>query len=152
MSHTSLIKLKSLALQLPDKIPYLKMLVLFGSRATGKTHENSDWDFAVLCDEEKRQAYIQDNAWGWFEIPLILGESFAINPDKIDVIELHQCSKLIAHSIANDGKIIYEKEPGEFEKFRENALLSESEINNIYSNSQQNMALAYKARAKIVEN
>ena len=54
---------KVLSPQLPEKIPYLKMLVLFGSRARGDTHANSDWDFAALYDEEVRNAYIKDNAW-----------------------------------------------------------------------------------------
>jgi len=45
-------ELRELAQQLPEKVPYLKMLVLFGSRATGKTHANSDWDFAALYDEK----------------------------------------------------------------------------------------------------
>ncbi|MGK7933382.1 MAG: nucleotidyltransferase domain-containing protein [Microcystaceae cyanobacterium] len=51
MNYSSLDKLQSLSCQIPSKIPYLKMLVLFGSQATGKSHSESDWDFAVLCDE-----------------------------------------------------------------------------------------------------
>lgn len=41
-------RIRKLARQLPEKIPYLKMLVLFGSRATGNASNHSDWDFAVL--------------------------------------------------------------------------------------------------------
>ncbi|MEH2381794.1 MAG: nucleotidyltransferase domain-containing protein [Nostoc sp.] len=54
-------ELQELSLQIPEKIPYLKMLILFGSRATGNTHANSDWDFAVLYDQEQREAYVKDN-------------------------------------------------------------------------------------------
>jgi predicted nucleotidyltransferase len=54
-------ELRELSLQLLKKIPYLKMLVLFGSRSTGNINANSDWDFAVLYDEEKYNSYIKEN-------------------------------------------------------------------------------------------
>jgi predicted nucleotidyltransferase len=38
--------------QILEQIPYLKLLVLFGSRARGDHDPKSDWDFAFLCDEE----------------------------------------------------------------------------------------------------
>jgi predicted nucleotidyltransferase len=53
METLTIEKLRELSQQLPDKIPYLKMLVLFGSRATGNIHEKSDWDFAALYDKDK---------------------------------------------------------------------------------------------------
>jgi predicted nucleotidyltransferase len=119
--------LKKLSQQLPEKIPYLKMLVLFGSRATGKTHTNSDWDFAVLYDEEIRKNYINDDLFG-FEVPLIMNQLFQINPDNIDVVNLNNCSWLISHFIARDGILLYEKDPGGFEYFRLSSLRSESEL------------------------
>ena len=131
MKNQSLIDLEMLTSQLPNKIPYLKMLVLFGSRATGKTHDKSDWDFATLYDEDKRKACIGERAFAWFEIPQKLGEVFEINSDEIDVVELNKFSSLIAHFVARDGKLLYESEPGEFEKFKQNALISESELKQI---------------------
>ena len=131
MKNQSLIDLEMLTSQLPNKIPYLKMLVLFGSRATGKTHAKSDWDFATLYDEDKRKACIGERAFAWFEIPQKLGEVFEINSDEIDVVELNKFSSLIAHFVARDGKLLYESEPGEFEKFKQNALISESELKQI---------------------
>ena len=128
MKNQSLIDLEMLTSQLPNKIPYLKMLVLFGSRATGKTHDKSDWDFATLYDEDKRKACIGERAFAWFEIPQKLGEVFEINSDEIDVVELNKFSSLIAHFVARDGKLLYESEPGEFEKFKQNALMSDLEL------------------------
>lgn len=61
MKILTLEEIKVLSPKLPEKIPYLKMLVLFGSRARGDIHANSDWDFAALYDEEARKAYIKDN-------------------------------------------------------------------------------------------
>ncbi|MBC1235848.1 type VII toxin-antitoxin system MntA family adenylyltransferase antitoxin [Nostoc sp. 2RC] len=121
-------ELQELSLQLPEKIPYLKMLVLFGSRATGNTNAKSDWDFAVLYDEEQREVYVKDNVVRWFELLMQIGELFKINPDLIDIVELNHCSELIAHFIARDGIMMFEKYPGQFEEFRLTSLKSKSEL------------------------
>jgi predicted nucleotidyltransferase len=110
-------ELKALSPQISEKIPYLKMLVLFGSRATGRVHAESDWDFAALYDEEIRRAYMKD-AWSWFEVDLILSKVFDILDTKVDVVELNHCSPLIGYIVARDGKLLYEKQPGEFTKFK----------------------------------
>jgi predicted nucleotidyltransferase len=131
MKTSAIEELRKLSLPLPEKIPYLKMLVLFGSRATGKTHANSDWDFAALYDEQLRESCCKDKAFAWFEVPILLGQFFDLNSDNIDVIELNNCSPLIAHFVARDGKVLYEKETGEFEKFRQRSLKSEIEMKEI---------------------
>ena len=110
-------KLKALSPQLSEKIPYLKMLVLFGSRATGHIHTESDWDFAALYDQESRQAYMKD-AWSWFEVPTILSHLFEITVEKVDVAELNRATPLLSYSVARDGKVIYEKQPREFINFQ----------------------------------
>lgn len=114
--------------QVSAKIPYLKMLVLFGSRARGDNQENSDWDFAVLYDEELREPILKQNAWRWLEAFHILGEIFGLNDDNMDIVELNRCSPLIAHYVARDGKVIYEKLPGEFENFQRHHLMSDAEL------------------------
>jgi len=121
MKTLTIEELRELAQQLPLEIPYLKMLVLFGSRATGKTHANSDWDFAALYDEEVRQNYIKDNAFAWFEVPMILGNFFHLNSDIIDVVELNHSSPLIGYHVSRDGKLLYEKASDEFTKFQSKA-------------------------------
>lgn len=114
-------ELRELSQKLPEKIPYLKMLVLFGSRAIGKAHENSDWDFAALYDEELRKEHVGDNAWALLEVPLILGQFFQINNDIVDVVELDRRSPLLNYHVARDGKLLYEKQPGEFVNFQRKA-------------------------------
>ncbi len=131
--------LKILSSQLPEQIPYLKMLVLFGSRATGQTHADSDWDFAALYDVTKRQEYLKNKTWGWFEVPSILGKIFNLNSEEIDVIDLERCLPLIAHSVATNGKLIYEKEVGDFEKFKEKSTLSKEEEQLIEKKLRQNI-------------
>lgn len=121
-------ELRELSQQLPDKIPYLKMLVLFGSRATGKNQTNSDWDFAVLYDEDKRNYYTKENTGALFELPILIGEVLQINSDQIDIVELNHCSWLVSHFVARDGILIFEKDFGGFEYFRLTSLRSESEL------------------------
>ncbi|WP_293133495.1 nucleotidyltransferase domain-containing protein [Microcoleus sp. bin38.metabat.b11b12b14.051] len=135
----TLAELREIASQLPDRIPYLKMLILFGSRARGDTHAKSDWDFAALCNMELREESCKDRGFAWFEVPLILGESFNLNSDNIDVVELNQCSRLIAHFIARDGILLYEKEPCEFEEFIKNNLMSDTELKETERQLRQNI-------------
>ncbi len=118
MINLSVDNFKSLSFQLPEKIPYLKMLVLFGSQATGKTHPKSDWDFAVLYDETLKEDYLKGDAWKELEIPLILGDIFKINSDRIDVVNLNHCSPLVGYQVAKNGQLIYESSLGQFLKFR----------------------------------
>lgn len=131
MKNQSLIDLEMLTSQLPEKIPYLKMLVLFGSRARGDNHAKSDWDFAALYDEEIQKERIKDNAWAWFEVPGLLSEIFGIPDSQVDVVELNKTSSLIAHFVARDGKLLYEQESGEFERFRQQYLKSDLEMQEV---------------------
>lgn len=109
----------------------MRMLVLFGSRARGDTHAKSDWDFAAVYDEEIRYLQIKDNGFRWFEVPHLLGEAFALNPDMIDVVDLNKCSSLMAHYVARDSILLYEKDAGLFDGFRSRALKSDAELNAI---------------------
>jgi predicted nucleotidyltransferase len=111
--------------QLPEIIPSLKMLILFGSRAKGETHSNSDWDFAFLCDSET------ENVFFHAEIYAILADLFRINDDKIDAINLAKCPPLMAHAIAQDGKVLYERDLGLFSAFQQQSLMSEEQLKEI---------------------
>ncbi|MFM2432859.1 MAG: hypothetical protein RLZZ511_4073 [Cyanobacteriota bacterium] len=56
--------------ELLEQVPYLRLLVLFGSRARGDNQPSSDWDFAMLFDEDLRQQYEVGGGWNccrsWF--------------------------------------------------------------------------------------
>ncbi len=144
MKTPTIEELKQLAQQIPEKIPYLKMLVLFGSRATGETHANSDWDFAVLIDKAQQEIYTEDNAWDIFGLPIFIGEIFNINPDKIDIVELNHCSWLIAHFVARDGILIFEKDQSGFEYFRLTSLRPESELKKFRKQQHQLIEMQLK--------
>lgn len=142
METPTLEKLKALSPQLPEKIPYLKMLVLFGS-TTGHVHANSNWDFAALYDEEIRKNY-RKNGWSWFEVSLIISQVFGISSDKNDVVELNNCSWLIAHFVARDGILLYEKDTGGFDYFRLTSLRSESELKKFRQDQRQLIEMKLK--------
>lgn len=109
-----------------EQIPYLKLLILFGSRARGDNASTSDWDFAVLYDEELRKQYEKEDL-DWLRIWSILQTEFCLSDDQIDIVILSQCSNVLANTIARDGKLLYEKTPGEFEQFRAASLMSKEE-------------------------
>jgi uncharacterized protein len=144
MNTPTIEELQQLAQQIPEKIPYLKMLVLFGSRATGETHANSDWDFAALIDKAQQEIYAKDDDWGIFRLPILVGEIFNINLDKIDIVELNHCSWLIAHFVARDGILIFEKEPSGFEYFRLTSLRPESELKKYRQEQHQLIEMQLK--------
>jgi len=121
MFTSKLNDIKKLAILIPKEIPYLKMLVLFGSQARGDNHKLSDWDFAALYDEKLRAFFCEDQPFFHFSIPFILGKFLKINSEKIDVVELNHCSPLLGFYVARDGKLLYENEPEQFIKFQMNA-------------------------------
>ena len=112
-----------LASQIPTKIPSLEMLIIFGSRARGNTHVNSDWDFAILYNQQQQM----ENRYLSLEVYDIVSDVLRISDD-IDVINLSSCSLLIAHAVARDGKVLYEKKSGLFESFQSKSLLSENQL------------------------
>jgi uncharacterized protein len=74
---------------------------------------------------------MKKNSWGWLRGWSIIQRELDLPDDDIDVVDLSKCSNLLAHAIARDGKLLYEKEPGEFEQFRQRALMSGAELKAI---------------------
>ena len=124
MSQAGIKQLKNCASQLSCKIPYLKILVLFGSQATAQANEDSDWDFAALYDEMLYTKQLEKDAWDLLEIPSVLGKIFQIDETDIDVVDLSRCHPFVADSIAIEGQLIYEKVDGEFDDYRKTIKLS----------------------------
>jgi uncharacterized protein (DUF433 family)/predicted nucleotidyltransferase len=125
--------LADLTAQIPQilkQVPYLKLLVLFGSRARGDHDPQSDWDFAFLCDEELRKQY-EEGGFGFLRVWGILQQIYKLGDDQLDAIDLKECSNILAHNIAKDGQILYEFEPGEFAAFQKEKLISPEEIKRL---------------------
>ncbi|WP_107667531.1 nucleotidyltransferase domain-containing protein [Cyanothece sp. BG0011] len=142
MLDLNLPQLQQIQNQLKQTVPYVKMLILFGSRARKDSHSYSDWDFAALYDETIKQQGKLD----YLEIYNILADIFNIPSDKIDLVSLDICSPLIAHYIARDGQLLYEQKSGLFEDFKQQALMNSEQLENIRKSLRQNLEHFLEAR------
>ncbi len=129
--------------QILEQVPYLKLLVLFGSRARGDDSEGSDWDFAFLCDEEQRKQYETD-ALDFLKIGGILQKIYRLGDDEIDAVDMRMCSDVLAHNIAKDGQVLYEAESGEFKYFQQQKLMSKEQIQALRAQQQAKLQAVLK--------
>ncbi len=82
----------------------IKMVVLFGSRASGKEREDSDYDVAVLTTPEKN---IKKNMKYYTKILFFLSDALGIPDEKIDLTNLNNANLLLAHQIFSEGRLLY---------------------------------------------
>ncbi|AFY75033.1 putative nucleotidyltransferase [Synechococcus sp. PCC 7502] len=136
-TELSLADLQQRALTIGDRLPYLKFLVLFGSRARGDAYERSDWDFAILCDEEARQKAIEDQPYGFLAVHNAIKDCFEIGGECMDVVDVTRCSTLIAHYIAKEGVVLYESEIGVFRDFQQKVMMTQQAIAELSASLRQ---------------
>jgi uncharacterized protein len=134
--NRSLSELKQLVPNLVQEIPFLKLLILFGSRATGQNHEDSDYDFALIYDQEIYQDWKSKGA-SWFSLYSIFENIFELPNEAVDIVDLDRCSARLAHEIANNGKLLYENQSGEYDAFISRSLISRENIKKIYQEQRQ---------------
>jgi uncharacterized protein len=144
MPPESIADIQSAIPQILEQIPYLRLLILFGSRARGDHFPSSDWDFALLFDEELRQQYEPGKGWNCYRSWGVLQQTLDLGDDEMDWIDLKDASELLAHAIARDGVAIYESEPGEFEQFRQKFLMTPEQLKAIRREQKAKIAAALK--------
>ena len=98
------------AQSIAHEMPGLRMLVLHGSRARDEAHERSDWDFAYLADPP------------FDDLELRARLARALGTDDVDVVDLARAGGLLRYRAARDGKVLFQREPGEFERFAVSAI------------------------------
>jgi uncharacterized protein len=106
----------------------LKLLVLFGSRARGDNQASSDWDFAMLFDEDLRQQYEPGGGWNCYRSWAILQRLLNLGDDEMDWIDLKDASELLAHAISRDGIVLYSADPEVFSNFQRTHLKADEEL------------------------
>jgi uncharacterized protein len=131
MNPQSIDDIKAKLPDLLEQVPYLKLLVLFGSRARGDHSPASDWDFALLFDEDLRQQYEPGGGWNRYRSWMILQNLLDLGDEELDWIDLKDASEHLAHAIARDGIVVYEQTPGIFEEFCQTHLKSPEELKQI---------------------
>lgn len=87
----------------------LKLLLLFGSRVTGKTHKFSDYDFGFLAEKE-----LEPMEQG--QMYLELAQLVETKEDNVDVANLKNINPFMKYRILNKNKIIFEK-PEAYENY-----------------------------------
>jgi len=88
----------------------VKLVILFGSMAAGKSGENSDVDVAVLSDHALS---LQEK----FELKEELSAKLKELEDKIDLIDLWSAPPLLQYQVAQNGKLLKGSET-DFIRFR----------------------------------
>lgn len=142
MPPQSIADIQSVIPQILEQVPYLRLLVLFGSRARGDHFPSSDWDFALLFDEELRQQYELGGGWNCYRSWSVLQQILGLGDDEMDWVDLKNASDLLAHEIAQDGVAIYEGEPGLFEQFRQKSLMTQQQLKAIRREQKVEIAAA----------
>lgn len=137
-NNSSLLKLQKLSPTLAQQIPFLKLLILFGSRATGQNHEDSDYDFALICDREIYQDW-KKKGGSWFSLYSIFENIFELPNEAVDIVDLNRCSEILAHVIACDGKLLYEKRLGEYDEFLKRSLMSHEQTKKMRQEQRQSL-------------
>jgi predicted nucleotidyltransferase len=88
----------------------LDLVLLFGSRVRGRGRANSDYDIAVLDynhplgDEEETRLACE--LYTFFQT------------DAVDLVRLRRTSPLLQFTAANEGMVLYEREPGIHRQYR----------------------------------
>lgn len=87
----------------------LRLVILYGSKASGNTHTQSDTDIAVLAAEK----LTFDRR---FEIQEGLSLAMDVSYDNIDLVDIRSIPPLLLFQIARDGELLYGTE-SEYELF-----------------------------------
>lgn len=86
--------------------PGLQLLVLHGSRATGRSRPHSDWDFSYLGNDELDPA----------QLPTLL--TSILGTDDVDLVDLARGTALLRFRVARDGALLFEHASGAFTEFQ----------------------------------
>ena len=81
----------------------LKLVLLFGSFSSGKIHEGSDYDIAVLTEESKNISNLKN----YNNILFFLSEVLEIPSQKIDLTNLNNANPLLCYEITMKGKLVF---------------------------------------------
>ena len=96
---------KRVAAGIASRHQQLRLLVLFGSRALETAGPSADWDFAYLADPDLDELALRAS--------LVDG----LGTDRIDLADLARAGGLLRYRVARDGRVLFEREPGRFDRF-----------------------------------
>ena len=91
-------------------LPEVRLAYLFGSRASGRVRRESDWDVAVLVDDDAVAS--PERWWGTFR-----RLASAIRLEPADIVLLNQAGVVLRQRVVRDGVLIFERTPEERPRF-----------------------------------
>ena len=95
-----------------EELPEVRLGFLFGSHAGGRARSDSDFDVAVLVDQEAADA---ERGKTVRKIIARLGREVA--SDRIDLVILNDAPSLLRHRVVRDGVVLLERAEGERVRF-----------------------------------
>lgn len=81
----------------------LELVLLFGSFASGKKHKDSDYDIAVLTEENKNISDIKN----YTDVLFFLSKVLEIPSQKMDLTNLNNANPLLRYEITMKGKLVF---------------------------------------------
>ena len=92
--------------------PLIRLVVLFGSAATGRMRRESDIDIGVLLDGADRLSPYE-------QLELVIRGLCPPFPSHLtDFVILNAAGPTLSHRVAKTGRCLYERVPGEYKRFR----------------------------------
>lgn len=83
----------------------LSFVALFGSQATGRTHQKSDIDIAVI----RKQPISFDD-----RLKIIGDFSDVFEREDVEVVDMSSASPTLMYAVVRDGKLLYEEKENDF--------------------------------------
>ncbi|MDP3014055.1 MAG: nucleotidyltransferase domain-containing protein [Candidatus Subteraquimicrobiales bacterium] len=106
-----LVELKSKIMPLAEKYN-LKLVVLFGSRVSGRVHKESDFDVAYLSWKELSLSEESGFMFGLMPILKIRDERL------VNIVDIKTAGPLMLYSITQKGILLFEHETSSFLKLK----------------------------------
>jgi predicted nucleotidyltransferase len=91
--------------ELAREFLWLDLLLLFGSRARGDDHPESDWDFAYLAGP------------GFDPDEILARLVLLLETDRIDLVDLQRANGLLRYRAASEGRLLFASRPEVFDRF-----------------------------------
>ncbi len=91
-----------------------------------------------------QESLTKDKPYGFIEAYSVISKVLGINSDDIDIVDLGNCSEILAHRIARDGVLLYEKNKGLFTSFQKKALMSDIQVQQSRRARIDNIKLSLK--------
>ena len=117
----------------------LSFVVLFGSQLPGRKGLKGDYDIAVFSEDK-----ISDDE----DLELVSRFSQILESDAVDVVILNFAAPLIQYEVATYARLLYERNPGSFDRFRWQAVQRWND-NKKFSNLNLDYVKDYLAETRI---